>query len=71
MNKGGYTHLCRVNVSVREGHRHVVLIHYFTAQVTNNGRVGMVTEGHLFSEYTDIGIAHRTVDVVREVIASR
>ena len=30
----------------------------------------MVTEGYLFSENANIGIAHRTVDIVRQIIAS-
>lgn len=64
------SYLCRVNVSVGEDHWHVILIHYFTAQMTNNRRVGMVTERHLFSENANIGIAHRTVDIVCGIIAS-
>ena len=31
----------------------------------------MVTEWYLFRENADVGIAHRTVDIVREIIASR
>lgn len=31
----------------------------------------MVTEGYLLSENVDIGVAHRAVDIMREIIASR
>lgn len=73
MLRGHHTvipYLCRINVSIWESHWHVILVHYFAAHVANDSRVGMVTEGYLFSEDADVRIAHWTVDVVRAIIAS-
>ena len=64
------SYLCRVNISVGECHWHVVPVHYFPAQMANNGGVGMVTERYLFRENTDIRVTHWTIDVVHEIITS-